>query len=152
MEIQIATFEDLPEIAALQKLAFYNVAAFHDNFRLRPLLTTLADFENSFSEYRYLKAVENGRIIGSARGKVVGNTCKIENVIVHPGCQRRGVGIQLMNALMSLFDEVARFELFTGKETPGNVAFYERLGFSVYKELPPTGHEPTLVYMEMEKK
>lgn len=148
MKIEPAQYEDLPEIAALQKLAFYQVAAFYGNFRIRPLLTTLEEFEQGFAAYRYLKIVLDGRIVGSARGKMQGETCKIENVIVHPAYQQRGIGKALVLELMSQSAGASRFELFTGKETPGNVAFYERMGFSVYDEIPATGFEPILVLME----
>lgn len=148
MEIEKALFTDLPEIAVLQKLAFYAVGVFHHNFKLHPFLATLADFEKTYSDYLYLKATIDHRIVGSARAKSMKGKCKIENVIVHPEYQRRGIGKRLIEEVMNSLPDAQVFELFTGKYTPGNVAFYESLGFSIVKEVAETETEPILVYME----
>lgn len=58
MEIEKALFTDLPEIAVLQKLAFYAVGVFHHNFKLHPFLATLADFEKTYSDYLYTSDVK----------------------------------------------------------------------------------------------
>lgn len=148
MKIETAVFDDLPEIATLQKLAFYQVGAFYSNFRIRPLLATLDDFERTFWGYHYLKATLGTRIVGSARAKVIEGVCKIENVIVHPAHQRQGIGKSLVGEIIDLFPEAHLFELFTGKDSPGNVDFYTRLGFLIVKETPATENEPVLVVME----
>ena len=86
--------------------------------------------------------------MGSARARNIHGVCRIENVIVHPGYQRKGIGKGLVTEIMNLCSEAHKFELFTGKYTPGNVAFYERLGFSVVTEMEATENAPVLVYME----
>jgi len=148
MKIEKALFTDLPEISVLQKLAFYPVGVFYQNFKLSPFLTTLADFERTFSDYLYLKASINNRIVGSIRAKNIDGKCKIENVIVHPDYQRKGIGKNLMIEMMNFFPDAKVFGLLTGKYTPGNVALYQGLGFSIVNEVPETETEPILVYME----
>ncbi|MBI9049421.1 MAG: GNAT family N-acetyltransferase [Anaerolineaceae bacterium] len=148
MEIEQALFSDLPEISVLQKLAFYDVGVYYRNFKLRPFLTSLEDFEKSFLEYLYLKATVGDRIVGSARAKMNNDKCKVENIIVHPAHQRKGIGKLLVTEIMNLLPEAQVFELFTGKKTTGNVAFYEGLGFSIVREVAETETEPVLVYME----
>lgn len=152
MKIEKALFDDLPEIVALQKLAFYKVGVYYRNFRLRQLVATLAEFEQTYTEYLYLKATEGDRIVGSARAKDMRDgVYKIENVIVHPGHQRKGIGKRLVIEIMEQNPEANKYELYTGKYTPGNVKFYEGLGFTVVKEIVATGDTPLLVRMEKKR-
>jgi ribosomal protein S18 acetylase RimI-like enzyme len=152
MKIEKALFDDLPEIVALQKLAFYKVGVYYRNFRLRQLVATLAEFEQTYTEYLYLKATEGDRIVGSARAKDMRDgVYKIENVIVHPGHQRKGIGKRLVIEIMEQNPEANKYELYTGKYTPGNVKFYEGLGFTVVKEIAATGDTPLLVRMEKKR-
>ncbi len=149
MKIEKAVFDDLPEIVALQKLAFYKVAVYYRNFRLRQLLATLAEFEQTCTEYLYLKATEGGRIVGSARAKEMRDgVYRIENVIVHPEHQHKGIGKRLVIEIMEQNPQANKYELYTGKYTPGNVKFYEGLGFTVVNEIAATVDTPLLVRME----
>lgn len=150
MEISKAKFTDIPEIVAIQKLAFYNVAKFHNNFRLRPLQVTIGDLEKTFSEYTYIIASENNYIVGSAKAKIENNVCKIESVIVHPDYQNRGIGKKLMSTIESEFNSCSAFSLFTGKDTPKNVSFYSSLGYRIISETQATETEPVIVIMEKE--
>lgn len=149
MTITKAELKDIPEIIAIQKLAFYDVAKFYNNFKLGPLQTTIADLVKTFDSYTYFKAMDQG-IVGAARAKVTGETCKIENVIIHPSFQNRGIGKNLILALQDSFPHGTTFELLTGKETPKNISFYERLGFVITHEIPATETEPVLVTMKKE--
>lgn len=152
IKIEKAIFDDLPEIVVLQKLAFYKVAVYYRNFRLHQLHDTLAEFEQTYTEYLYLKATEGDRIVGSARAKeMMDGVCKIENVIVHPGHQRKGIGKMLLTEIMGQNPGAEKYELYTGKYTPGNVKFYEGLGFTVVQEMATTGDTPPLVRMEKKR-
>jgi GNAT superfamily N-acetyltransferase len=148
MDIQPARREDLAEILAVQKLAFYDQACLYGSFRIRPLLATLEEIEAGWSARRYLKGVEGGRIIASARGKADGDTCHIGNVIVRPDRQGQGLGKAILSALEDLFSEVKRFELFTGALSASNIAFYEKAGYRIYERQAAEGAEPELVFME----
>lgn len=152
ISIEIAVKKDLPEILALQKLAFYDVAKFYNNFKLHPLLTTLEEIEKSFPKYTYFIAKINSQIIGSARAYQNNSLCKIENVIVHPNFQNKGIGTKLMRELENDFDNSKEFELFTGKETPNNVEFYKRLEYKIIKEIDATENKPILVVMSKTNK
>lgn len=148
MDISKANFKDIPEIVAVQKLAFYNVAKYHKNFRLRPLQVTIEDLEKTFNDYTYIIASEDNSIVGSAKAKIVDNVCKIESVIVHPDYQNRGIGKKLINCIESLFNNCSTFSLFTGKDTPKNVSFYSTLGYEITSETQATETEPVFVIME----
>lgn len=148
MELKQADFSDLPEILALQKAAFYRVGLQHRNFRIRPLRTTLEEIEKSFNKYVYLKLTENENILASGRAYMDGDICQIENIITSPYHQRRGLGSKIVLGLENLFSQCSSYQLFTGKETPGNREFYEKLGYVVTSEINPTETEPALIIMQ----
>jgi ribosomal protein S18 acetylase RimI-like enzyme len=147
METAPAHFTDLPEILALQKAAFYTVAVAQNHFMIRPLHTTLAEIEENFPKYLYLKLSENSRILAAGRARMDGTVCKLENIIVRPDRHRKGLGRKIVTALEEQFTDCSCYELFTGKETPGNRQFYESLGYRVTGEIPATDSEPVLITM-----
>jgi hypothetical protein len=52
-----------------------------------------------------------------------------------------------MKFIEEKYQDCASFELFTGKSSPGNVAFYNNLGYKIIREIEPTATEPRLVVM-----
>lgn len=143
-----ANIKDIPEILAVQKLAFYDIAKYYNNFRLRPLQTTIEELEGTFTTYTYFKKIVNNNIVASARAKVVNGRCYIENVIVLPDFQNRGIGKELILHLENELSDCDSYELFTGKDTPKNVPFYEGLGYKIVSEKPATKTDPIFVIME----
>jgi hypothetical protein len=54
-----------------------------------------------------------------------------------------------MLRLEELFPEAERYELFTGSMSEGNICFYKRLGYAVYRE---EGLSPKVRIVFMEKR
>lgn len=148
MDIREARREELAEILAVQRLAFYDQACIYGDFRIRPLSVGLADLEAGWEAHRYLVGAESGRIVASARGRPEGGTCHVGNVIVRPDRQGRGLGTAILAALESSFPEAGRFELFTGALSASNIAFYEKAGYRIFQRAAATVNEPELVFME----
>ncbi len=140
-----AAVGDAEEILALQKLAFRSEAEYYNDFTLPPMLQSLEDMREDFTRQIVVKAVQDGRIIGSARGYVKDGTGHVNRVIVHPDMQGRGIGALVMNAMEARLSGAVRFELFTGLKRSRTVRFYERLGYSIFKTVPG---RIELVYME----
>lgn len=76
-------------------------------------------------------AVHEGRIIGT--GRILGDGARhftLNDIMVHPDFQRRGVGTAIVDALMDYLNEhaprKAYIHLFTEK---AKAPFYERYGF-----------------------
>ena len=69
MEITQAEIADAPEILELQKLAYQSEAAIYDDYRIPPLTESLEEIRREFADHTLLKAVEDGKIIGSVRAK-----------------------------------------------------------------------------------
>ena len=83
-------------------------------------------FENSLL---CLAAYEGDGMIGLVRAVGDGQTVVlIQDILVHPAYQRRGVGTKLADALLKRFPNVRQIHLLTD-DTPKTVSFYESLGF-----------------------
>jgi mannitol-specific phosphotransferase system IIBC component len=54
------------------------------------LVEPLAATERALADMVVLKATLGGRIVGSVRGRMVGATCNVGRLIVHPDNQGRG--------------------------------------------------------------
>ena len=80
-------------------------------------------------------AWEDGRLVGFLRA--VGDGASIlfiQDIVVHPDCQRRGIGTALMRAILERYPAVYQTELATDN-TEKAVAFYRSLGFVPLEEL-----------------
>lgn len=83
-------------------------------------------FENSLLT---LAAYEEGRLAGLIR--TVGDGCTvvfIQDLLVSPEYQRKGIGSALMKAVLDRFGDVRQIELLTDR-TPATAAFYRAQGF-----------------------
>ncbi|CAM3068996.1 GNAT family N-acetyltransferase [Saccharomonospora xinjiangensis] len=60
----------------------------------------------------------------------------VQDVLVHPDCQRHGVGRTLVTTLLDLYLGVRQRVLLTDAE-PGQRAFYESLGFTEIHDMRP---------------
>jgi ribosomal protein S18 acetylase RimI-like enzyme len=133
MIIEKATVSDAEELLTLQKLAYRSEAEIYNDFRLPPLVQTLESMKEDFKNQLFLKAVLDGRIIGSVRAYSKEGTCYIGRLVVHPDFQNQGIGTRLMNDLETIFYSCKRFELFTGDRSERNLRLYEKLGYGIIK-------------------
>lgn len=147
MEIRNASVEDAEIILALQRLAFQSEAAIYDDFMIRPLTESLEDIKGRFQDRRFLKAIEDGQIVGSIRAFQDGAVCHVERLVVHPDYQRRGIGTVLLNVIETCFPAARRFELFTGHKSENNIRLYERAGYRAVRQKQVT-KKLSLIVME----
>ena len=76
-----------------------------------------------------LAAYEDEKLVGLIRCVGDGHTILfIQDLLVHPDHQRRGIGTALMNALLDEYPHVYQIELATDN-TEKTVAFYKSFGF-----------------------
>jgi len=147
MIIETATAADAAEILALHKLAYSSEAALYNDFSIEPMVQTLEQTIADFSIKKVLKAVENGKIVGSVRCELRGDTCLIGKLIVHPESQNRGLGTMLMREIEKLCTHARRFELFTGWKSEKNLHLYDKLGYKQFRTVDVTD-SLKLVFME----
>jgi len=129
MQIVLATIDDASAILELQKLAYHAEAILYNDWSIPPLTQTLAELRAEFADWKILKASCGNRIVGSVRAIERKGICSIARLMVHPKDQRQGIGGRLMQTIESLFPKAAKFELFTGDKSEGNIRLYERLGY-----------------------
>lgn len=147
MLIDIAHISDAQEILDLQKLAYQTEAVLYGNYAIPPLTQSLDQMQADFHRQVVLKAMLDGRIVGSVRGYVEEETCHIGRLIVHPDLQKRGIGARLMRSIEHHFSEVHRYELFTGDRSERNLYLYRKLGYKIYRKERLTD-VMILVYLE----
>jgi ribosomal protein S18 acetylase RimI-like enzyme len=133
MIIEKATVSDAEELLALQKLAYRSEAEIYNDFNIPPLVQTLESMEEDFKNQFFLKAVLDGRIIGSVRAYSKEGTCYIGRLVVHPDFQNRGIGTRLMDEIEKIFSGCKRFELFTGDKSERNLRLYQKRGYRIFK-------------------
>lgn len=82
-----------------------------------------------------LGAYENGELLGIIRAVGDGFTIVfIQDLLVHPKKQRKGIGTALLKAVLERYPNVRQIELATDN-TRKTVAFYKSLGFSEFSEI-----------------
>ena len=76
----------------------------------------------------------DGRLVGLVRAVSDDATISyVQDVLVHPEAQRRGVGAALMAAVADRYAHVRQHVLLTDDE-PGQRAFYESLGYAEVRD------------------
>ncbi|HKE92737.1 MAG TPA: GNAT family N-acetyltransferase, partial [Povalibacter sp.] len=124
--IEMAEVADAAAILVLQKLAYQSEAHLYDDWSIPPLTQSLDSLQAEFAVATVLKAVADATIVGSVRAQQTADTCSIGRLIVHPQLQRRGIGSRLMEQIEARFAGAARYELFTGSRSDGNIRLYQR--------------------------
>ncbi len=79
-----------------------------------------------------MKAVSEGKIIGTVRAYKKTGTCYVGRLAVHPDMQNQGIGTALMREIEKLYSP-RRYELFVGSKSDKNIHLYQKLGYNVYK-------------------
>ena len=130
MEISIAIEKDLAQILALQQSCYLDEAKLYNDFSIPPLTQTPSSIKEDFQKETFLKVESEGKIIGSVRGYVDADTCKIGRLIVAKAYRKQGIGKKLMHAIEAHFENAKRFELFTGHKSERNLAIYHKLGYT----------------------
>lgn len=128
MEISKAGESDMREILELQRLAFFEVGVRYNDPNTTPLPQTLNELIEESKGQVFLKAVHKGKIIGTVRGRLDGDICRVSKVMVHPDHQGKGVGRMLMASVEKEFNADV-FELRTGHLDERTISLYERLGY-----------------------
>jgi len=150
MLIELAHLDDAQDVLDLQKLAYQSEAALYDDYSIPPLTQTLEQIQADFRQQVVLKALVDGRIVGSVRGYLLDGTCHIGRLIVHPDFQNRGIGQKLLSRIEEHFDQAHRYELFTGDRSKRNLYLYTKFGYRVFRA-ERLSEKTTIVFLEKER-
>ena len=148
--INRANQKDIPEILTLQKIAYRSEAELYGDDSVPALSQTLEEITADFNQTIFLKAVANGKIIGSVRGRRDGDTAHISRVVVHPYFQGKGLATRLIRQIEQEVGDVRTYEVFTGHQSLRNIHLYSKLGYRKVRTEPFT---PTVnwVYLQKER-
>ena len=149
MKIEIATINDIPELMELHDRAFFAIAAEVDWLDAPGLKESLEQACEDFPKYMTLKMLsDEGKIVGSVRGRVEDGSLYIGRLMVLPEYQGRGYGKILFREIQKRMLHNCAW-LFTCGEVQRIVSFYEREGFHTFStERFENGH----TWISMEKK
>ena len=128
-----AEISDMEEILKLQYDAYQSEALIHGDFTIQPLTQTLDETIVEYNKDVVLKAVQDGKIIGSVRAYSEGNTTYIGKLMVRPDHQGKGLGKRLLAAIEREFPR-KRYELFTSCKSDRNLHLYETTGYTRFRE------------------
>jgi ech hydrogenase subunit C len=149
MVVSDAGAEDLPEILALQKIAYRSEAEIYQNFGLAPLRQTEVEIERDYTTKLFLKLVVNGKIVGTVRADREGESREISRLAVHPYFRRRGLGKQLLQAIEGRLatSGAKRLFAFTWFQSARNINLFTGAGYRIYKT-EDVSEDMTYVYVE----
>lgn len=122
-------------------------AEIYNDFEIPPLTQTLDEIKTDYDNNIVLKAVADGKIIGSVRAYEKDSTCYIGKLIVHPEQQNKGIGKNLMKCIEESFPCCHKYVLSTGKKSVKNIYIYSRLGYKPVKE-QYINDRLTIIYLE----
>jgi len=148
MLVQRATAADLPELLAIQKIAYQSEAEIYGDTSLPALRQSLAEITEDFDRMVFLKGVVNGKIVASIRGyQDDQGAAHFLRLSVLPYFRGRGLGIRLTAAIEQEFSKASRYEIFTGHRSATNIHIYEKMGYKRFKN-EPFNANVEWVYME----
>ena len=135
MNLRDITFDDLPDVLRLYAQPDFDNGEVLDDAQARALYARFL----TYPDYKIYVAEEGGRIVGSFALLVMLNlghcgapSAIVEDVVVDPQMQGRGVGAAVMRAAMDLARDKGCYKLVlssNAKRVRAH-AFYERLGFT----------------------
>ncbi len=146
--INRANLKDVPEILALQKIAYRSEAELYGDDSVPALHQTQEQVAADFGQMVFLKAVANGKIIGSVRGRLDGDEAHVGRVIVHPYYAGRGIATRLIRQMEEEMGDARRFTAFTGHQSTRNLHLYEKLG---YRRVRTEPFSPTVQWVYLQK-
>lgn len=125
--MEIRTYTDFCETEIAQLYASVGWTAYTGD-----LSTLRRGFANSLL---VLAAYEGETPIGILRAVGDGETIVfVQDLLVHPAYQRKGVGSALLATVLERYASVRQIELVTD-DTPETVAFYRAMGFRSFDEI-----------------
>lgn len=147
IRIEPVTLGDAPALLALQRCAYATEARLYDDWTIPPLTQDIASLRAEIATMTFLKACDQGVIVGSVRARSVDGCAQIGRLMVDPQRQRQGIGSALLRAVEAALPDAMRFELFTGERSEGNLRLYRRHGYRV-RETRPLGEHVNVVFLD----
>lgn len=137
LTIRRATLSDVDAMHAIQMRAFAAEARLCGTREIPPLLERPDSVAEHVSSHVALVATQGDVLLGCVRGVREAEAYTVRALVVEPSMHGQGIGSALLRALEAELRHAQRIELTTNTLVEGNVAFYERHGYSVYAYKEP---------------
>lgn len=138
MTVQIGQLrpEHAGEALTVQRAAYVTEAQHYNAPHIPPLTETVGELRADLADgVLAFGAWDGPRLVGSVRGRVVGDRMEVARFSVAPDQQGRGVGSALLTAVEDAAPpEVATLWLVTGATSAANLRLYRRTGYDVVAE------------------
>src|SRR6476620_4899261 len=99
MKVEVANVDDLNEILELQVRAYQNEAEIYNDYSIEPLIETPLELQEQFKQKTFLKAILEGRIVGSVHKYLKIGTVHISKLAVEPSFQNQGIRTHLIASI-----------------------------------------------------
>ncbi len=151
MEIRQARSEDAAAVHEVVQDAFREYRGVLA-VSLSALGETLEDVRREISAGRVLVALEGTEAVGTVRYELKPDCIYVGRLAVLPAYRKRGVGAALMDHVERLAPALGRtrLQLATRESVPGNLQFYERLGYRVVERVAHARGPDITVWFEKE--
>jgi ribosomal protein S18 acetylase RimI-like enzyme len=151
MKIRRANIHDAEAVHAVVMAAFEE---FRDKLAVSvsALDESVEDVRGAISEGRVLVALEGEDAVGTVRYEVKPDLLYVGRLAVVPSYRGKGVGAALMSQIEKLAPSLGRthVQLATRESIPGNIAFYERIGYRISEKVQHPRGPDIVVWFEKE--
>ena len=125
------TKADVGELLTLQRACWVQEALANNTLRIPALHETFEDVSASLAEWQTYGMRDNGRLIGSVRGRLVDGEYEVGRLMVAPDLQGRGLGRVMLEFILRAGPAGTPFVLATGLLSGDNQRMYRAAGFEI---------------------
>jgi len=139
VEVRPATRADAGELFTLTRACWLQELWANPGVLIPALEESFEDAVRGLEDWITFVAVAGGRIVGSTRGRAVGDgtVWDVGRVMVAPDLQGRGLGRHLLGLIeQAAPPEVTTYELHTGAQSVDNIRMYKKAGYRLQGPAP----------------